>query len=56
MIYIIGIIIYAVIAYFVYSKVTSKWENNSKAENIYYSIIWIVLIPLYIIHKVHKLM
>lgn len=55
MIYIIGIIIYVLIAWFVYNKITSKWEH-SKVENIYFSIIWILLIPLYIIHKIHTLL
>ena len=56
MIYIIGIIIYVLIAWFVYNKITSKWENNSKTTNIYFSIMWILLIPLYTIYKIHKLL
>ena len=56
MIYIIGIIIYVLIAWFVYNKITSKWLSNSKAMNIYFSIMWILLMPLYIIYKIHKLL
>ena len=45
-VYIIGIILS-------YKFVTSKW-NNSKIENIYYSLIWVLLIPLFIVHYIHN--
>ena len=53
MIYVILIIIYILIAWFTYNKVTSKWEQNNKAENIYFSTIWPLIIPLYIVHKIN---
>lgn len=33
-----------------YNLVTKKWENKSKAEQIYYACIWPLLLPLYFIH------
>ena len=45
-VYIIGIILS-------YKFITSKW-NNSKIENVYYSLIWVLLIPLFIVHYIHN--
>ena len=38
------------VAYFAFMK---KWENPTW-EKIYFSIIWPLLIPLYIIHFIHN--
>ena len=43
LIYVIGIFV----AYFCFAR---KWENHGKAEQIYFSIIWPLLIPLYLIY------
>ena len=40
----------AVIAY----QLIKGWDN-SKAEKVWYSIVWPVLIPLYVIHKIHMM-
>ena len=53
MIYIIAII-YIIGIFISYKLITSKWDN-SKASNIYFSIIWIAWIPLYIIHRIHNI-
>ena len=36
-----------------YKWFISKW-NQSKGEKIYFSIIWPLLLPLYVIHLIHK--
>ena len=51
---IVGIITYALIGYSVYKEVF-KNSNNTKFEKIYFSLIWPLLIPLYIIHIINKL-
>lgn len=47
LIYVIGIFV----TYFCFAK---NWESQSKAEKIYFSIIWPLLIPLYLFHVIHK--
>ena len=44
-VWIIGIVV-------AYKKFISKWDN-SKGEKIYFSIIWPLLIPLYLIHLIY---
>lgn len=51
--WILGILIYLVIAYFTYNKIVSKW-NNPKWENIMISLSWICLLPLYGIRKIQE--
>ena len=53
MYWIIGIIIYLIIAGFTYKKFVSKW-SNPKWEQIMFSIAWILLLPLYGIRKIHE--
>ena len=37
-------------------KFTKKWESQTKTEQIYFAIIWPLLIPLYIVYWIqHKL-
>lgn len=47
MLTIIGILIYLVIAYFAYTKITKNWTSHPTWERVYFAIIWILLIPLY---------
>lgn len=47
LIYIIGIFV----TYFCFAK---NWDKQSKAAKIYFSIIWPLLIPLYIVHLIHN--
>ena len=53
----VTIIIIAVVwlvgIFFAYKCFTSKWESQSKAEQVYFSIIWPLLIPLYIVHLIY---
>ena len=46
-IWIIGIFV----TYFAFTK---NWKKDSKVEQIYFAIIWPLLIPLYIIHFFHN--
>jgi hypothetical protein len=50
----ICILVYLLIAFCAYEFVISKWENHSKFEKIYFSVIWILLLPLYGIHWIHN--
>ena len=52
---ILGIILYIFIALKVYNAVTKKWTTNSKIENVYFSIVWPLLIPCYIVWLINKL-
>ena len=47
LIYVIGIFV----TYFCFAK---NWDSQSKAEKIYFSIIWPLLIPLYLFHVIHN--
>ena len=42
-----------IVGIFLSYQVIKKW-NLSKAETIYFSIIWPCLIPLYIVHILHN--
>ena len=52
---ILGIILYIFIALKVYNIITKKWTTNSKIENIYFSVVWPLLIPCYIVWLINKL-
>jgi hypothetical protein len=52
--WIIGIIAYLAIACFTYFKFTSKWESHTKLGQIYFSAVWILILPLFIIHWLHN--
>ena len=52
--WIIGIIAYIAIACFTYFKFTSKWESHTKLGQIYFSAVWILILPLFIIHWLHN--
>ena len=52
---ILGIILYVFIALKVYNTITKKWTTNSKIENIYFSAVWPLLIPCYIVWLINKL-
>jgi di/tricarboxylate transporter len=55
MVYEIIALIYVIGIFVTYFCFASKWEKQSKAEQIYFSIIWPLLIPLYLIHLlIHK--
>ena len=49
------VIAYVLIAWGVYAFKIKNWENHSKFERIYFSAIWFLLLPLYIIHKIHNM-
>ena len=46
-IYVVGIIV----SYFCFF---SKWEKAKNWEQIYYAIIWPLILPLYLIHYFHN--
>jgi len=50
----ICVLVYLIIAYFVYAKKIKNWTNHPVWERIYFSLIWVLLIPLYIIHWIHN--
>ena len=43
-------VIWLVGIFVTYKCFASKWDTQSKGEQIYFSIIWPLLIPLYVIH------
>jgi hypothetical protein len=52
--YLIIILAVWIVGIFVaYNKFISKWER-SKGEKIYFSIIWPLVAPLYLIHLIHN--
>ena len=52
---ILGIMLYIFIALKVFNTITKKWLTNSKIENIYFSVVWPLLIPCYIVWLINKL-
>ena len=52
--WIIGVLVYLVIAYFAYAKIIKNWDGHSQFEKIYFSLIWILILPLYGIHWIHN--
>ena len=49
----ICVLVYLLIAFCAYNFVVSKWEEYSKFEKIYFSLIWLPILPIYIVQKVH---
>jgi len=43
-------VIWLVGIFVTYKCFASKWDTLSKGEQIYFSIIWPLLIPLYVVH------
>ena len=52
--WIIALIVWVVGIFVAYNCYISKWEGKSKAEKIYFSIIWPLVLPLYLIHYLHN--
>ena len=52
-IWIIIAIVYVVIGIAAYFLFINKWDK-SQAEKIWYSIFWLPLIPLWILHKIYN--
>ena len=50
---ILGVFIYIIIACLVYRFKISKWEKPIW-EKIYFSVLWVLLIPLYIIYFINN--
>ena len=48
------IFIYVLIGILSYYNIFSKWKDNIKFEQIWFSIVWITTIPLYLIHYYHN--
>ena len=53
-IWIIVAIVWIVGIFVAYNKYISKWDGKTKAEKIYFSIIWPLVLPLYLIHYLHN--
>ena len=51
---ILCVLIYVIIAVLVYKLATKNWDAT-KLEGIYFAAIWPLLIPLWIIHKIHNM-
>lgn len=52
-IWILVAILYVIIGIGVYFFIISKW-NKPLSEKIWYSVFWLPLIPLWIIHKIYN--
>ena len=48
------VIIYLLIAFGVYELIIKKWDGKSTFEKIYFSLIWILVLPLWLIHKAYN--
>ena len=48
-------LIWIVGSFVAYNRYISKWDNP-KGEKIYFSIIWPLVAPLYVIHYLHNKM
>lgn len=53
MIWLILILVYAVIGCLTYRYIINGWENT-KFEKIWFSCVWITLLPLYVVHIYHN--
>lgn len=53
MIWFIVILLYVVVGIRTYKYIIDKW-NNTKFEKVWFSCVWIVLIPLYAIYLLHN--
>ena len=49
----IAAFVYAVVGVLTYKNVISKWDNT-KFEKVWFSCVWVALIPLYIVHFLHN--
>ena len=54
MIWIIVLLVWIIGGFIAYNKYISKWEDKSKDEKVYFSVIWPLLLPLYLIHWIHN--
>ena len=52
--WIIALVIWLIGIFVAYNNFISKWENRSKLEKIYFSVIWPLVLPLYGIHHLHN--
>jgi len=52
--WIIALVVWFVGIFVAYKLFMSKWESQSKVEQIYFSIIWPLVAPLYLIHYIHN--
>jgi len=52
--WIIALVIWLIGIFVAYNNFISKWENRSKLEKIYFSVIWPLVLPLYGIHYLHN--
>lgn len=46
------VLLYLIIAFFAYKYVIVKWDNK-EWEKVIFSLIWILIIPLWAIYKLH---
>ncbi len=53
MIWFIVILLYVIIGILTYKHIINKWDNT-KFEKVWFSCVWIALIPLYAIHLLHN--
>lgn len=53
MIWFIVILLYVIVGILTYKYIINKCDNT-KFEKVWFSCVWIALIPLYIIHLVHN--
>lgn len=47
------VLLYLIIAFFAYKYVIVKWDNKTW-EKVLFSLFWIGIIPLWVIHKIHN--
>ena len=52
--WIIALVIWLIGIFVAYNNFISNWENRSKLEKIYFSVIWPLVLPLYGIHYLHN--
>ena len=53
-IWIIIAIVYIVLGILGYLFIIRKWETPTQFEKIWYSVFWIALIPLWMLHKAYN--
>lgn len=53
-IWIIIAIVYIVLGILGYLFIIRKWKTPTKFEKIWYSVFWIALIPLWMLHKAYN--
>ena len=52
--WIVALVIWLLGIYVAYDRFIGKWENHSKFERIYFSVLWPLVLPLYLIHYLHN--